>query len=66
MVDLFICSSVTAAARLPGFHVCVGSGGERQLPDWYAEKGILFQPYTVIVKFIIIVCHDAGKLEPYW
>jgi len=30
---------VTAPARLPGFHVCVGSGGERQLPTWYAEKG---------------------------
>lgn len=28
------------AARLPGFHVCVGSGGERLLPEWYAEKGI--------------------------
>ena len=28
-----------APARLPGFHVCVGSGGERLLPDWYTEKG---------------------------
>lgn len=27
-------------ARLPGFHSCVGGGGERQLPEWYAEKGI--------------------------
>ncbi|XP_050266538.1 monodehydroascorbate reductase, chloroplastic/mitochondrial [Quercus robur] len=27
-------------ARLPGFHTCVGSGGERQTPDWYKEKGI--------------------------
>lgn len=27
-------------ARLPGFHTCVGSGGERLLPDWYTEKGI--------------------------
>nr|XP_023885018.1 monodehydroascorbate reductase, chloroplastic/mitochondrial [Quercus suber]POE70005.1 monodehydroascorbate reductase 5, mitochondrial [Quercus suber] len=27
-------------ARLPGFHTCVGSGGERQTPDWYIEKGI--------------------------
>ncbi|KAI3995096.1 hypothetical protein MKX01_031898, partial [Papaver californicum] len=25
-------------ARLPGFHVCVGSGGERQLPEWYTQK----------------------------
>ncbi|KAG6791670.1 hypothetical protein POTOM_000800 [Populus tomentosa] len=23
-----------------GFHTCVGSGGERQTPDWYKEKGI--------------------------
>ncbi|XP_008226785.2 PREDICTED: monodehydroascorbate reductase, seedling isozyme-like [Prunus mume] len=28
------------AARLPGFHVCVGSGGERLLPEWYVTKGI--------------------------
>ncbi|XP_057967041.1 monodehydroascorbate reductase, chloroplastic/mitochondrial [Malania oleifera] len=27
-------------ARLPGFHTCVGSGGDRQPPDWYKEKGI--------------------------
>ncbi|CAB4279979.1 unnamed protein product [Prunus armeniaca] len=27
-------------ARLPGFHTCVGSGGERQTPDWYKENGI--------------------------
>ncbi|KAF8379584.1 hypothetical protein HHK36_029025 [Tetracentron sinense] len=27
-------------ARLPGFHTCVGSGGERQTPDWYKEQGI--------------------------
>jgi len=26
-------------ARLPGFHTCVGGGGERQLPEWYAENG---------------------------
>ncbi|GMH28858.1 hypothetical protein Nepgr_030701 [Nepenthes gracilis] len=27
-------------ARLPGFYTCVGSGGERQTPEWYKEKGI--------------------------
>lgn len=32
----------TDAARLPGFHTCVGSGGERLLPEWYSEKGNLF------------------------
>ena len=26
-------------ARLPGFHSCVGGGGERQLPEFYAEHG---------------------------
>ncbi|XP_022985194.1 monodehydroascorbate reductase, seedling isozyme-like isoform X2 [Cucurbita maxima] len=29
----------TNAARLPEFHVCVGSGGERLDPKWYEEKG---------------------------
>eukprot|EP00435_Cladocopium_sp_Y103_P054837 s729_g18.t1 len=32
----------TVRARLPGFHTCVGTGGDRQTPDWYAEKGISF------------------------
>lgn len=27
-------------ARLPGFHTSVGSGGERQTPEWYSQKGI--------------------------
>jgi len=27
-------------ARLPGFHTCVGSGGERLPPEWYQEHGI--------------------------
>lgn len=29
-------------ARLPGFHCCVGSGGERQEAEWYAKHGIAF------------------------
>ncbi|KAL6138394.1 hypothetical protein ACLB2K_063677 [Fragaria x ananassa] len=37
-------------ARLPGFHTCVGSGGERLLPDWYKEKGIELILSTEIVK----------------
>ncbi|XP_057745724.1 monodehydroascorbate reductase-like [Arachis stenosperma] len=37
-------------ARLPGFHVCVGSGGERLLPEWYNEKGIELILSTEIVK----------------
>uniref|UniRef100_A0A2P2LQK7 monodehydroascorbate reductase (NADH) n=3 Tax=Rhizophora mucronata TaxID=61149 RepID=A0A2P2LQK7_RHIMU len=37
-------------ARLPGFHVCVGSGGERLPPEWYKEKGIELILSTEIVK----------------
>ncbi|KAF5201688.1 Monodehydroascorbate reductase [Thalictrum thalictroides] len=37
-------------ARLPGFHTCVGSGGERLLPEWYTEKGIDLILETEIVK----------------
>lgn len=37
-------------ARLPGFHVCVGSGGEKLLPEWYSEKGIELILETEIVK----------------
>lgn len=38
------------AARLPGFHTCVGSGGERLLPEWYSEKGIELILNTEVVK----------------
>lgn len=34
--------SAKVRARLPGFHTCVGGGGERQTPEWYAEKGVTF------------------------
>ncbi|KAL8168166.1 hypothetical protein V2J09_009665 [Rumex salicifolius] len=37
------------AARLPGFHTCVGGGGERLLPEWYKEKGIELILSTLIV-----------------
>lgn len=37
-------------ARLPGFHVCVGSGGERLLPEWYKEKGIELILSTEIIE----------------
>ncbi|KAL5545897.1 hypothetical protein UlMin_005584 [Ulmus minor] len=40
----------TSPARLPGFNVCVGSGGERLLPVWYKEKGIELILSTEIVK----------------
>ncbi|XP_039125538.1 monodehydroascorbate reductase 3, cytosolic [Dioscorea cayenensis subsp. rotundata] len=38
------------AARLPGFHVCVGSGGERLPPEWYTQQGIELVLSTEIVK----------------
>jgi monodehydroascorbate reductase (NADH) len=38
------------AARLPGFHVCVGGGGERLLPEWYPQNGISLILSTEIVK----------------
>ncbi|KAF3441696.1 hypothetical protein FNV43_RR15611 [Rhamnella rubrinervis] len=42
--------SPESPARLPGFHVCVGSGGEKLLPDWYKEKGIELFLSTEIIK----------------
>lgn len=38
------------AARLPGFHCCVGSGGEKLLPESYKQKGIELILSTEIVK----------------
>lgn len=32
--------SAKVRARLPGFHTCVGGGGDRQTTEWYTEKGI--------------------------
>ncbi|KAG9141218.1 hypothetical protein Leryth_001702 [Lithospermum erythrorhizon] len=43
-------------ARLPGFHVCVGSGGERLLPEWYTEKGI-----SLILSTEIVTADLASK-----
>ncbi|GLC35869.1 hypothetical protein PLESTB_000514300 [Pleodorina starrii] len=38
------------AARLPGFHTCVGVGGERQAPEWYTEKGITYLTSSRVAK----------------
>jgi monodehydroascorbate reductase (NADH) len=57
-----------APARLPGFHVCVGSGGEKQLPEWYAEKGIELKLETEIVKADVknkTVTTDKGDVYKY-
>ncbi|KAL5548002.1 hypothetical protein UlMin_003233 [Ulmus minor] len=37
-------------ARLPHFHVCVGTGGERLLPQWYRERKIALFLNTEITK----------------
>ncbi|CAH8269932.1 unnamed protein product [Arabidopsis lyrata] len=37
-------------ATLPNFYVAAGSGGERQFPQWYKEKGIELILGTEIVK----------------
>lgn len=31
---------VNPAVRLPGFHTCVGGGGERQTREWYDARGV--------------------------
>ncbi|CAN0910445.1 Monodehydroascorbate reductase, chloroplastic/mitochondrial [Linum grandiflorum] len=55
-------------ARLPGFHTCVGSGGERQTPDWYKEKGIemIYQdPVTSVDVEKQTLTTNSGKLLKY-
>ncbi|KDP25386.1 hypothetical protein JCGZ_20542 [Jatropha curcas] len=55
-------------ARLPGFHTCVGSGGERQTPEWYKEKGIemLYEdPVTSIDIEKQTLATNSGKLLKY-
>ncbi|KAF5460629.1 hypothetical protein F2P56_020486, partial [Juglans regia] len=55
-------------ARLPGFHTCVGSGGERQSPDWYKEKGIeMFyeDPVTSVDIKKQTLMTNSGKLLKY-
>lgn len=36
------------APRLPGFHTCVGGGGERQEPEWYKQHGIEYLTNTKV------------------
>lgn len=37
-------------ARLPGFHTCVGTGGDRQDVDWYKEHKINLLLKTLVTK----------------
>ncbi|KAK1356438.1 Monodehydroascorbate reductase [Heracleum sosnowskyi] len=55
-------------ARLPGFHTCVGGGGERQTPEWYKEQGIemLYEdPVTSIDIEKQTLTTNSGKLLKY-
>ncbi|KAK6935431.1 FAD/NAD(P)-binding domain [Dillenia turbinata] len=55
-------------ARLPGFHTCVGSGGERQTPEWYKDQGIemLYEdPVTGIDIEKQTLKTNSGKLLKY-
>ena len=36
--------------RLPGFHTCVGGGGERQTPEWYAEHDVALKLSTRVTS----------------
>ncbi|KAH7668936.1 Monodehydroascorbate reductase (NADH) protein [Dioscorea alata] len=55
-------------ARLPGFHTCVGSGGERQTPDWYKDHGIEVLYQDPVVGFDAqaqTLTTSSGKLLKY-
>ncbi|XP_006828797.2 monodehydroascorbate reductase 5, mitochondrial isoform X1 [Amborella trichopoda] len=55
-------------ARLPGFHTCVGSGGERQTPEWYEKQGIevLYEdPVTTLDTEAQTLTTASGKLLKY-
>lgn len=47
--------------RLPGFHACVGGGGEKQTPDWYKEKGIEYMLESKVAS--VDVKNKTLKLE---
>ncbi|XP_052171357.1 monodehydroascorbate reductase, chloroplastic/mitochondrial [Diospyros lotus] len=55
-------------ARLPGFHTCVGSGGERQTPEWYKEQGIEILYEDPVIGIDIdkqTLTTNSGKLLKY-
>lgn len=43
-----------ARARLPGFHTCVGGGGERHTPEKYQELGVTVLLNTKVRSYLII------------
>eukprot|EP00177_Eucheuma_denticulatum_P002598 GFKZ01004662.1.p1 GENE.GFKZ01004662.1~~GFKZ01004662.1.p1 ORF type:complete len:502 (+),score=77.07 GFKZ01004662.1:81-1586(+) len=56
-----------AAVRLPGFHTCVGGGGERHVPEWYAEKGMALKLGAKVVEVDVAaktaVLEDGSKVS---
>ncbi|XP_074370626.1 monodehydroascorbate reductase-like [Apium graveolens] len=55
-------------ARLSGFHVCAGTGGDIMLPEWYSAKGISLIFSTEIVKADLaskILISAAGEVFKY-
>jgi len=42
--------TATTRARLPGFHTCVGSGMDRQEPEWYKQHKITLCMGTLVTK----------------
>ncbi|KAK9857184.1 hypothetical protein WJX84_003040 [Apatococcus fuscideae] len=54
--------------KLPGFHACVGGGGEKQEPAWYKEKGIEYLTGTTATSVDIkgkSVSTDKGQKYSY-
>lgn len=47
--------SCCAGPKLPGFHACVGGGGEKQEPAWYKEKGIIRQQSLIVAVVAKII-----------
>ncbi len=48
--------SLAAPARLPGFHVTVGSGGERQPPEWYPANGYILCYIFLCFESLELIC----------
>lgn len=45
---------ITAPARLPSFHTCVGTNAERLTPKWYKEHGNYLMISFSLTLFILM------------
>lgn len=52
-----------APARLPGFHVCVGSGGERQLPEWYKDNGKGLSFFFLLFNITLLQLRHGSRVQ---